>query len=127
MIDQNYFKSILPGHRFNPPPFLCPFFLTITFSIVGKDWYQCQICAELSRLQHQRTGPECIWFYCRKGQHLEWGESFYRSWGEVRGGIFGKERGKKGRGLCPGKEGGNSRIGLGDTKKRQAVICANNR
>lgn len=107
MIDQNDFKRIVPGHRFNPPPFLCPFFLTITFSIVGKDWYQCQICAELSRRQHQRAGPECIWFYCRKGQHLEWGESFYRSWGEGRGGIFGKERGEKEEGYVQvRREGG---------------------
>lgn len=93
MIDQNDFKSIVPGHRFNPPPFLCPLFLTITFSIVGKDWYQCQICAELSRLQHQRAGPECIWFYCRKGQHLEWGGIILSQLG----------RGERGEGASLGK------------------------
>lgn len=91
MIDQNDFKSIVPVHHFNPPPFLCLAFLAITFPIVGKDWYQCQICAELSRLEHQRVGPECVWFHCREGQHLERGKSSCRSWGQGSGVILGKD------------------------------------
>lgn len=94
MIDQNDFKSIVPVHHLNPPPFLCHFFLTITFSIVGKDWYQCQICAELSRLQHQRVGP---WMHLV----LLWKRSVFREGGiilsqlrrEGRGGMLGKGRG----------------------------------
>lgn len=95
MIVQNDFKSIVPVHHLNPPPFLGLSFLTITFPIVGKDWYQYQICAELSRLQHQRVGPERVWFYCRKGQHLERGEIFWHSWGEGSGGILGNESREK--------------------------------
>lgn len=127
MIVQNDFKSIVPVHHLNPPPFLGLSFLTITLPIVGKDWYQYQICAELSRLQHQRVGPERVWFYCRKGQHLERGEILWHSWGEGSGGILGNESREKEEGCVQVRRDG-ARAGrtLGN-KKRQAVIHANNR
>lgn len=64
----------------------------ITLPIVGKDWYQYQICAEPSCLHHLRIGCECIWICCRKKRSaLTEGEIFYHSWGS--GAILG--RGKR--------------------------------
>lgn len=135
MIDQNDLKSIVPVHHFNPTPFHCIFFLTITLHCGHRLVSEHQICAELSRLQHQRAGPECISFYCGKGQHLERGESFCHSWGEGREGILGKEKRRRGRGRgpCPGMERCNtSRLNSRNTlvyKKiyieREGPICGN--